>query len=551
MSNYTLTSIDTTGIQAYIFGSNALRENIGASELVERTIGAWLEAALYAALGSAHNCAQINADQQLETSDLRAEVVMRGGGNALILFRDHADAVATIRHLSERLLCDAPGLEIAVAHLDFDWANHALGGETGVINMLAAAVNRRKQQRAPGAAVYGQAVLAECRATRRPAIGFDRDGALVSADIHAKLDPDLQQAAEQRFEKIFKKITEEYSIQRDADKIAADERGYLAVVHADGNGMGQRFIELLKSFPQPQANRACLNALRDLSKQIKKAGEEAFTATLRRLTESFKHPQMAEYVGHLDKDDGKPVIPFRPLVFGGDDVTFVCDGKLGLGLTVIFLEEFEQAAKQIFSEDAVTACAGIVICKSHYPFSRAYDLCEELCKQTKKARRNAGITGSGLDWHIAMSGISGGIDSIRKQEYTVPDRNQPDRPVNNLLLMRPLTLRAPGLEQSWRSWHAFANLVHEFRRRDPGDPQYQKTEQETPLPRSKVKALREVLREGRDATSQFLEQTQLKLPIVPNESQAAQSGWAGKRCAYFDLIEALDFYLPIERLEVQ
>lgn len=153
-----------------------------------------------------------------------------------------------------------------------------------------------------------------------------------------------------------------------------------------------------------------------------------------------------------------------------------------------------------------------------------------------------------------MSGISGSINSIRQQEYTVPDRNHPDKPVNNLLFMRPLMLSAPERFtdwQSWRNWHAFANLVHEFRRRDPGDPQYQKTEQETPLPRSKVKALREVLREGRDATSQFLEQTQLKLPIVPNESQAAQSGWVGNRCAYFDVIEALDFYLPIERLEVQ
>lgn len=398
MSNYTLTSIDTTGIQAYIFGSNALRENIGASELVERTIGAWLEAALDSVIGKAHNFADadIKNDLQLEASDLRAEVVMRGGGNALILFRDHADAVATIRHLSEHLLCDAPGLEIAVAHLDFDWSHNALGGETGVVNRLAAAVNRRKQQRAPGAAAYGQAVLAECRATRRPVIGFDRDGALVSADIHAKLDPDLQQAAEQRFEEIFTTITQDYSIQRDADKIAADERGYLAVVHADGNGMGQRFITLLKEFSTPQANRACLNALRDLSNRIEQVGKQAFTATLQRLTESFKHPQMAEYVGHLNKDDGKPVIPFRPLVFGGDDVTFVCDGKLGLGLAAIFLEEFACAAANLPYGGKAYACAGVVIFKSHYPFAGRMNSVRSCASRPKKRCAKPGLPAR--DW---------------------------------------------------------------------------------------------------------------------------------------------------------
>jgi len=41
MPTYTLTFLDTVGIQNYVFGSNVLRENIGASELVRRATRLW------------------------------------------------------------------------------------------------------------------------------------------------------------------------------------------------------------------------------------------------------------------------------------------------------------------------------------------------------------------------------------------------------------------------------------------------------------------------------------------------------------------------------
>ena len=35
---------------------------------------------------------------------------------------------------------------------------------------------------------------------------------------------------------------------------------------------------------------------------------------------------------------------------------------------------------------ALTACAGVVIAKPHYPFAQAYDLAEELTANAKRAR---------------------------------------------------------------------------------------------------------------------------------------------------------------------
>ena len=543
MSHYTLTSIDTTGIQNYIFGSNALRENIGASQLVERAIGMWLEDAL----PKLHNFdnATINDAQRIEDAAvLRAEVIMRGGGNALILFREHGDAVDTIKRLSRRLLCEAPGLEMAVAHLDFDWNQDALGCGDGVINRLAAAVNRCKQQRAPSAAVFSPAVLAECRATRQPAVDLDWANKLVSAEIQAKLSESLQAEAEQRFDDLFTSVISDiYTFERDVEKMTADhDRSHLAVIHADGNGIGQRFIELLKDFSSAGQNRACLVALRDLSQKIANAGEHALCKTLVRLERSFQNKQMERYVSGLKRDERQRIImPFRPLVFGGDDVTFVCDGRLGLGLAAIFLEEFERAAVDLPYGGAAHACAGVVIFKTHYPFARAYDLCAELCKQTKVALRKAELKGSsGLDWHIAMSGISGEITGIRQREYQLSNGDQ--------LTMRPLSLRAPGIEQPWRNWEAFATLAEAF---GAGKSDDELKRISGVLPRSKVKALREALRGGSVNSQAFINTANIQLPeVLGGDEHLQRTGWAGKHCGYFDVIEALDFYLPVDRMEV-
>ncbi len=43
MAKYTLTVVDTTGIQPYLFGTNSLRQNAGASYLVRlRHQGTWV-----------------------------------------------------------------------------------------------------------------------------------------------------------------------------------------------------------------------------------------------------------------------------------------------------------------------------------------------------------------------------------------------------------------------------------------------------------------------------------------------------------------------------
>src|SRR5438552_12411821 len=131
-----LTIVDTTQIQAYVFASNRLRENIGASHLVAQATGRWARKAVDQ-VGSSHNIADIgkgalnpqgmivtNGSPHVETVD--AEVVYTGGGNVVVLFQN-ADQVSKFkRTLSRRVLEEAPGLQLVIAEGKFEWADKPL-----------------------------------------------------------------------------------------------------------------------------------------------------------------------------------------------------------------------------------------------------------------------------------------------------------------------------------------------------------------------------------------------------------------------------------------
>jgi len=556
MPKYTFTVIDVTGIQGYIFGSNKLRENIGASQLVECAINIWMQAAL----PRKHNLTDSGAIQsgeqwQIELNqELMAEVVLRGGGNLLLLFRSLADAKAMVGRLSRTLLEAAPGLEIAAAHQEFDWgANKTdkIGGadyQNSVHQQLFAKLNEYKQQRPISTPLLGLSVTLECRATRLPAFGFesnppgDEPRRPLSADVLSKLR--YAEMANERLKSIFPSVAASgYRFRSDFDYLGGTEgeQDYIAIVHADANSMGQRFNNVITHHDD---NRACLNALRELSQAVEDAGTHALQATVDRLLLALEQPVqpdqpasqcMREFRDGLKKNNGQRFLPFRPIVYGGDDITFVCDGRLGLTLAAAYLEEWERYAAAL-PGGAAYACASAVIVKTHYPFARAYALCEAMCKQVKNTLRQQGNPQlSALDWHFSLSSISGTIKQIRTREYTVNNGNAAN------LVMRPVTLHkynSNPFGTFWQTWEKFESTVREFAY---GERWHRS--------RNKVKALREPLRAGGPAVEQFRNAYRLpELPELDKSTPILQAtGWAGI-CGYFDAIEALDFYMPLPEL---
>lgn len=524
---YTLTVLDTPGIQRYIFGSNRLRENIGASELVRCASSLWPLEILHQT-GASNirdpvNC-DFDDDKHIEDGQLTAEVVYVGGGNTVVLFRDRAQAVQFVNRLSRKLLEEAPGLDLAVAHVSVNLKEDHLGQK---VNKAMQQLAQNRRTRRPSVPLLGLGVTAACQSTGLVATTTNAEHGKpegeetypISSEVAAKLE--MVDEAKSRLHNLLPEIQDAgYDIPSDFDDFGRSEgeMSYIAVVHADGNGMGQFFREIARKHLD---SREYIQKVRAASWGVTNASQEA----LRRIGEvllgavEFDDKAQPSIRGVVSIQDDK--LPFRPIVFGGDDLTFVCDGRLGLTLAARYLQAFEEKTRKV--DLNLHACAGVAVVKVHYPFARAYQLSEALAGSAKRyVRDNPPDDFSALDWHFAAGGLLGSLDEIRTREYQVSE---------GMLAMRPLRLQEQRPE--WRTWPRFIHVVEEF------------TEGWADR-RNKVIALREALREGTGAVQRFLTAYGEKLPILDKSvSNLQETGWSGHICGYFDAIEALDFYVPL------
>jgi len=522
MNEQTLMLIEATGIQPYIFGSNQLAQNIGASELVTQATTDWVSLLL----PKPNNMMEGRvADASLEDDDLVAEVVYARGGNAMILFANDAHAREFAQKLTRTVLAIAPGLNLVLKRQRFDSTSTVL---SDLHQDLRAELARRKVSRQGSIPLPGLGVTAACVYTGDPAVVVRVDQP-TSAEVAAKLS--YQSAGNQRLAAYLPQVQAKgYDFIYDFDHLGSkQESSYLAVIHTDGNSMGERIKALGRGFDEPSNNREYIRALRRFSESVQGAAEAALKSTVDMLLDlaNLVDGKLGGVVP-IPVHQGVRRLPFRPIVFGGDDVTFVCEGRLGLSTAAKYLAEF--SSHVLADGRRAHARAGVAIVYNHYPFSRAYSLSEDLVRSAKRYIRQADPEGgvSALDWHFAVSGLLLPLDELREREYEVPSGS---------LLMRPVRLSDPDAD--WRSWQTLTRIMAEF----------QKPEQAGGLwagRRNKIMALREVLRDGRDPVRLFLQGVESDLPDIPGLSDMAAYGWQGGRCGYFDAVEALDFYVPLK-----
>jgi len=201
-----------------------------------------------------------------------------------------------------------------------------------------------------------------------------------------------------------------------------DDNNYIAIIHADANNLGQ----LLKKLQGKLTDDQYIQPLTAFSQAVESA-----------TVESAKKATKDVLVKEAEKFR---IMPARPLVLGGDDVTFIVRGDLALDFTKVFLEEFEKCSKGKLTElkkdypalenslpEQLTACAGIAYVKASQPFYQGYNLADSLCKYAKKISKKyldkTKLVPSSLAFHRMMNNNMVKYETVLKDELTIGKNN--------------------------------------------------------------------------------------------------------------------------------
>ena len=428
-----LTAIDVIGIQSYVFASNRLRDVVGASYLVE-----W---ATSQDSGKGLDVAAVS----------KPEIVIAAGGNAILRFDTKSAAKQFVLCYTRRLLDNAPGLDVAIAHHEYAQGQLAHGLLALQVELAKAKLSRR-----PHTPQLGLSVMQPCAITGLPASEPPEryDEQWVSRRI-AKIRANATlQAAKSRWEEFLTHGTNAKCKINDRDLRFPDEidqmgrtredTSLVGVVHIDGNGIGKRIQNWLvdKVSNSPANDDELIKDYRNWSKALDDLSKAVFRAVTNQLIDRIEPtddknvffqvrgqpspPRELDF--DLETRDGAILLPLRPILLGGDDLTFVCDGRLALDLAARALKAFRDESQllndlKLLGSAPITACAGVALVKAHAPFSRSYELSEALCASAKHTKRDAESsdntldTGSWLDWHIGTVRPDESLDDIRSRQY--------------------------------------------------------------------------------------------------------------------------------------
>lgn len=508
--------LDTVSIQQYIFQSNKLKENLGASFLVENIYDAHLSNAMYAVLGK-----KIDMDawkkhpHENAVFDAPFEAAYTGGGNAMLLFRDERIAEEFMAVWTRNLLLDCPGIVTAAASGRMD-LNNFVEAKTELFRLL----RENKSKHIPITSLSTHGITAQCaHSGLSMEIWNNSEGAYVSAGTHAKIEAAAlsQSKINEQYQTI---LNNKFCFTDQLDQLGqiAGEESHIAIVHIDGNSMGKRF-KAMKT----------LEDMRKLSMTVADATSEAFSDLIKLVVQ--KYDEIMESLG-FDKtsddenrrypmdESNRKILPLRPIILGGDDLTFVCDGRLGIYLAGIFIASLEE--KEVSDKKSLTACAGISITKSKYPFYRGYRLAEELCRHAKTVRHDNGDSFSYIDFHVSSGGFSGSLDTIREKHFRVHERS---------LLCRPYRLSSDGNDEL-----GFETLVRNT------------AKLKNNFPNNKIKELRHVLTLSEKAGVRFVNEMRYRgraLPEMPGRTYS-ESLFDNEKTPYLDMIELMEFYPDYE-----
>lgn len=419
MKEFYLAGYDVSGIQNFIFNSPVLKEIIGASHIVHNVLDKTLPKVIEE-YGKQHNLkVRVKWKENenpldflmLEDDDLAAEVVYIGGGNAYVAYRSKEIGIEITKIFSKTVYEETESLFIAVGFVHVrpeDDLREVFG------NKLPRVLNQNKASMLRTKPLLNIAITRQDISTGHPVIEKNNDEYL-TRDRKLKLT-----VYKNEIDKIFNKLlpdnsAKKYEFIREFDDLILEkgEDSFIGVVHIDGNNMGDTIHKIM--------NEANLS-MNEYVKKIRKISDAITQAYVKAFKVMTNH--LAEYLQTNNQNYEKTMLPLRPIIVNGDDITFVCQARLALSLVEIFLKEINK--NKLDDKYPLSACAGIFYCRSHYPFHLAYELSEQACRNAKyKAKAHAKKYNcsikSWVDFAISYQGMTNSLNNVRERTYNLPE----------------------------------------------------------------------------------------------------------------------------------
>ena len=398
MSKY-LYGAAVQGIQDFIFKTNELKHIVGASELVEQIC--------------------TTAFEEFEVKG-KGESIVRAAGNIKYVFDSLEDCKKAFRNFPKKIMLMAPGITVSQAIASYD-DDDKFGDAIDEVERLL----KIQRNKSPKSVLSGLMGIKRANNTGLPAAQIDKDGEILD---ESTIQKEAYNETRILCEKSFNNLNLSHS---DVAYDISDIKGkndWIAIIHADGNGLGKVVQKIGK-------NKEKFNL---------------FSRTLDLATENAAKTAFDNVIKDAYRKKGK--IPVRPVVLSGDDMTMIIRGDLAISYASEFIKAFEDETGKdgskektgkilggilkefsVFTKEDgkeknyLTACAGIAFIKSSYPFYYGYQLAEELCGQAKKDTKaiakergsEDNLPDSCLMFHKVQDSFITDYDAIVERELSV------------------------------------------------------------------------------------------------------------------------------------
>lgn len=385
-----LVIVDIDKIQEYIFRNIKLKPIFGASLLVAELTGHDFCKAESVLKGfkKAREIRELSSEKQYLP-------IFFGGGNIKIIFSANEYALAFVEDMQRIFIKKAPGATFS--HIIYKFNGHF---DNNIIEQAERELKKIKQSKWYSIQPNTNPCFDLCSLCKTYPANQENNGKLVCENCFCALrsfdnfsNINNEDVLLKRFHKQFQNnIRCEFMNEFDDIK---DDKSYLAILNMDANDIGDKIAQSV----QGMVNDRCVQALKEFSTGLNNAVIEMLINSLK---DNIFTPE----------EIGKKVVPFRPIIIGGDDICLVIAGNKAIQLINNFIDNVKK--NSFCKGKEITFSIGVCFVKSHYPFSFAHKLSEQLLASAKSRKFHGNV----IDWEILNSSTIEGLAAIRNERYS-------------------------------------------------------------------------------------------------------------------------------------